>query len=138
MTDPAPRTLVTNAPPAVTIAPPAQGTVLAVGQPFTVAAAASDPDDSVQRVEFSYNGGIPMGTLSAPPYQLAAPSGVPAGTYTVTARAFDTRGLWTDAVPVTCTVTSGDGGAARAPGAGGAVACAASATRRSRPLRRSA
>ena len=108
VTDSAPRTLEINAPPAVTITSPAQGTVLAAGQPFTVAATASDPDDGVQRVEFSYNGGIPMGTpLYTPPYQLGAPSGVPAGTYTVTARAFDTRGLWTDSVPVTFTVTGG-------------------------------
>ncbi len=103
----APSTLVINAPPAVTITLPAQGTVLSAGQPFTVAAAASDPDDGVQRVEFSYNGGIPMGTLYAPPYQLGAPSGVPAGTYTISARVFDTRGAWVDATPVTFYVTGG-------------------------------
>ena len=41
VTDSSPRTLV--------ITSPAQGTVLAAGQPFTVTATASDPDDAVQR-----------------------------------------------------------------------------------------
>lgn len=91
-------------PTSIAITSPPNGTTYAVGQAITIVAAASDPD-GVNRVEFSYNGGVPAGTVTVPPYQLGLPGGAPAGTYTIVARMVDNLGNAVTSAPVTIYVT---------------------------------
>ena len=67
-----PITLTIAVPTSVVITSPANGGTYAVGQALTIAASASDPD-GVARVEFTYNGGNPLGTVATPPYQIVLP-----------------------------------------------------------------
>lgn len=57
----------------------------------SIEAVASDPDGSIDKVEFYYNGDNLLEALTAAPYVLQW-DGVADGTYTVTARAYDNAG----------------------------------------------
>jgi len=65
-------------------------------------ASASDSDGSISKVEF-YNGSTLIATLTASPYS-ATFTGVPVGTYTVTAKAYDNQGATTTSAPITASV----------------------------------
>ncbi|ALN58811.1 hypothetical protein GLE_3466 [Lysobacter enzymogenes] len=86
-----------NTPPAVQVTSPAQGQVFLVGDLALLQTSASDSDDGVQRVEFLISG-IKVWNMDAPPYQVHWTAS--AGTHSVIARAFDTRGAYTDSAPV--------------------------------------
>lgn len=95
---------VANKAPSVSITSPSSGTTLAGPATITLVAAASDSDGSVSKVEF-YNGSSLVATTTGSPYN-ATFTGVPNGTYTVTARAYDNLGASTTSAAVTVTVAT--------------------------------
>lgn len=76
--------------PSVVLTVPASGATYAAGASIVLAATATDPDGSVAKVEFYRNGSTLIGTVTAPPYQLNWPN-VAAGSYALTAKAYDSR-----------------------------------------------
>ena len=71
---------------------------------ISLAANASDPENQLARVEF-YSGITLIGTDTTAPYAFSW-SGVAAGSYTLTAKAFDAAGLQTTSTPVSIIVGS--------------------------------
>jgi hypothetical protein len=69
---------------------------------ITLTATASDPDGSVNRVQF-FNGTSLLGEDTSAPYSYLWKLGA-AGTYTVTARATDNSGAVTTSSPISVTV----------------------------------
>jgi hypothetical protein len=68
---------------------------------------ATDPENQLASVEF-FNGTTLLGTDTTAPYSFTW-SSVPAGTYSLTAKAHDTCGLHTTSAAVTITVTAAGG-----------------------------
>lgn len=93
-----------NLAPAVTISSPAPNSTFIAPAAMTVAASASDSDGRVARVDF-YAGSSSIGSATSDPFQIHW-GNVPAGTYTLTARATDDDGAATTSSPVTITVTA--------------------------------
>lgn len=85
-----PVTLVSNGLPSVSLTAPANNTVTSAPATFVLTASATDADGSISKVEF-YNGSTLIGTATTAPYSYSW-SGVPSGSYSVTARAYDNRG----------------------------------------------
>jgi len=81
--------VVANAPPAVTLTAPANNASFAAGASLTLTATASDSDGSITKVEF-YSGVTKLGEDASSPYSFTWPS-VPAGTYSITAKATDNQ-----------------------------------------------
>lgn len=92
----------TNQPPVVSITSPVNNTVYTVGSPVIITAAASDPEGSVDRVEF-YQGSVLLGAINTLPYQFTW-SNPPAGDYILTAKVFDTPGASATSAPVSISV----------------------------------
>ncbi|MDD3180673.1 MAG: Ig-like domain-containing protein [Opitutaceae bacterium] len=93
-----------NRPPTVAFTAPTDGAIYPAPASLTLLAVAIDPDGTVARVEF-YQDAAKLGECATFPYQLALGS-LAAGSYTFTARAFDSIGAWADSTPVAITVTS--------------------------------
>ena len=91
-----------NIRPTVTLTSPAAGSNFTAPAPVTLTAAASDPDGSIDFVQF-HAGTTLLGTVTSPPYTLQW-NALPAGTYTVTATAFDNRAESSTSSPVSFTV----------------------------------
>ena len=91
-----------NQPPSVSLTAPAAGAAFPAGADITLSASASDPDGSVARVEF-YSGSTLVGTDTSSPYSVVWQD-VPAGSYSLTARAFDNAGASATSSPVAVTV----------------------------------
>lgn len=99
-----------NQPPTVQVTFPANGAVYTVGQSTFIAADASDPDGTIQRVEFYAKGSafLPegdshfIGSDTTPPYQVPwiYPS---AQGYILTARAYDVHNRLVNSSPVNVT-----------------------------------
>src|SRR5262249_8882704 len=87
VTTSAPIPLVGNALPLAATTAPANGAVVAPPGSVALTAAASDTDGSIAKVEV-YRGTTLIATLTAAPYSYAD-SGVPAGTYSYTAKVYD-------------------------------------------------
>ncbi len=87
--------------PTVTMAAPANTT----NKNIALTATASDADGLVTWVEF-FNGNQYLGSDHTAPYTFSW-ANVPAGTYTLTARATDNKGAFQNSVPVTITIGSG-------------------------------
>lgn len=79
-----------NLPPNVQITSPTEGAAFTSPGAFTLTASASDPDGSVNSVQFFVNG-VSAGTSTGPSYS-AAISGLSPGTYALTAVASDNLG----------------------------------------------
>ena len=94
-----------NAPPAVSITSPADGATFSAPATINYAAAATDGDGTISKVEF-YQGTTLLGTDLSSPYTLAT-TYTAAGTYTVTAKATDNAGAMTTSSPITVTVNNG-------------------------------
>ncbi|MEI6560947.1 MAG: Ig-like domain-containing protein [Verrucomicrobiota bacterium] len=92
-----------NKPPTVSLTSPVGATQLKAPATITLSAAASDSDGTITKVEF-YNGSSLLATKTTSPYSVTF-TGVPVGTYTVTARAYDNAGASTTSAAVTVTVT---------------------------------
>ena len=82
-----------NLPPEVSITSPAGGTDFVAPATIAIRATASDPDGSITRVAF-YHDGIVISEDTTSPYE-AVWSGVPVGTYTLNAVAYDDQGAST-------------------------------------------
>lgn len=87
----APVTVVVANPPTVSLSSPATGTVFTAPAAITLTASAADTDGSVAKVEF-YAGTSLVGTATTAPYSVAW-TAVPAGSYTLIAKATDNVGL---------------------------------------------
>jgi Big-like domain-containing protein len=94
----------TNQPPSVTLTAPASASSFAEPATIALAATASDPDGAVSRVDFFHDGAL-VGSDTTSPYS-ASWTGVAAGTYTLTAVAYDGSGASTTSNAATITVTS--------------------------------
>jgi hypothetical protein len=92
-----------GAAPAVALTAPASGTQAAAPASLALEATASDPDGAVTRVEF-FEGTTKLGEDTSAPFAMTW-SGVPAGTYAVSARATDDSGRSASSAPSTVTVT---------------------------------
>lgn len=99
------QTAAVNQPPVVSIASPANGTAFTAPASIAITANASDPENQLTKVAF-YNGTTLLGTDTAAPYTFTWGS-VPAGTYSLTAVAYDAGGLTTRSAPVSVTVAAG-------------------------------
>ena len=82
----------------------APGAALIAPASVPLAATANDPDGQIARVEF-YSGATKIGEDSLSPFEFSWPA-VAAGTYVLTAKAFDNEGASTISAPVAITVRS--------------------------------
>ncbi|WP_433058279.1 glycoside hydrolase family 6 protein [Dactylosporangium sp. CS-033363] len=96
-----------NQAPSVSLTSPAAGASFTAPATVAIAANASDADGTIAKVEF-YNGSTLLGTDTSAPYAFSW-TGVAAGTYSVTAKAYDNAGLSTASTAVPVTVTAGGG-----------------------------
>jgi hypothetical protein len=92
-----------NQPPTVGITHPQTGTTFTRPVSITVQAVAEDPDGSVVKVDFYVNGSL-VGEDAAAPYTMVW-FDVPAGSYQITAAAWDDSGAVGYASPITVMVT---------------------------------
>ena len=83
---------------------PANGATFTAPATVTLTASASDPESRLARVEF-YRDGTLLGTDTSSPYSFTW-SQAPAGSYTLTARAFDSDGGQATSSAVTITVNA--------------------------------
>lgn len=95
-------TVNANVGPSVAITSPASGAQFVLPASIPVAAAASDPDGSIARVEFYYDYGL-IGSDSSNPYGFTWTLGF-SGTFTLTAKAFDNKGASITSAPVSITM----------------------------------
>ncbi len=100
----APISISIDSPPSVTITGPANGVSLPAPASVTVVAAAADTDGSVAKVEF-FNGANPIGLVTGSPYQVAL-NNLPAGIYSLTAKATDDQGATAVSTVVSIVVTN--------------------------------
>jgi hypothetical protein len=89
---------------AVALTSPANGATFTAPATITLSASASDPENRLARVEF-YRGSTLLGTDTSSPYSFTW-SSVPAGSYTLTARAFDSDSGQTTSSAITITVNT--------------------------------
>ena len=98
-------TATQNKPPTVAITTPSSSMTLTKGAPYTITATASDVDGTIDRVEIYYNGDNYLTTLTSSPYTVTGSTAdVPAGQYSITAKAYDNNGAITTSQPVVITV----------------------------------
>ena len=94
-------------PPMVGLTQPANGATFTAPATITFSASASDPDGSVTSVEF-HASGVLLGSDTSSPYSVTI-SGMPAGTYAVTALARDDSGRTATSSPVSITIQPAGG-----------------------------
>ena len=100
-------TVTGNSAPSVSITSPAAGAPFTAPAAVGIAASAADPDGGVTKVEF-FNGTEKLGEDTSAPYTYDW-TGVPVGTYSITARATDTAGAQTTSAVRTVTVSANTG-----------------------------
>ena len=91
-----------NKRPSVSVTAPANGASFTAPAGYSFSANASDPDGQVTKVEF-FRGSTLVGTDTGAPFSVND-AGVPAGTYSLTAKATDSGGAVTTSSPVSITV----------------------------------
>jgi hypothetical protein len=96
-------TVVGNALPVVALTSPTNGGSFNAPATIAIAATASDSDGSIARVEF-YNGATKLGEQTTAPYTYTW-TNVPAGTYSLTAVAFDNLGASATSAAVSVSVS---------------------------------
>ena len=92
-----------NARPIVSLTSPASGSTFIAAASIPLAAAASDSDGTIQKVDFFHSGTNLIGTASSPPYTFWWTPMVP-GLYAVTAVATDNQNATATSSPVNLTV----------------------------------
>jgi RHS repeat-associated protein len=97
-------TVTTNLAPTVNLTAPAAGASYVAPAAITLSATAADTDGTIAKVEF-FQGATLIGTATAAPYAVAW-SNVPAGSYSLTAKATDDRGSTTTSAARTITVNA--------------------------------
>jgi hypothetical protein len=97
---------VSIGPPSVSITAPANNASYAAPATIAISASATplDPGTSISKVEF-YRGGTLLGTDRFAPYAYTWP-GASAGSYVLTAKAYDNRGFVATSAPITVNVTA--------------------------------
>ena len=95
---------VVNNPPTVTLTAPANGATFIAPATISLTATAADSDGTISKVEF-YNGATLLGTSTAAPYTYSWGS-VSAGSYTLTAKAYDNLNAATTSTAVSVTVNA--------------------------------
>ena len=113
-----------NIPPIVALTAPVTGATYTAPATIGLTASASDGDGTVSKVEF-YNGATLLGTATAAPFGYTW-NGVAAGSYTLTAKAFDNLGASTTSTVAIVIVASAVPGTNVALAANGGVATASS------------
>ena len=88
--------------PTVSITSPASGATFTAPASIPITASASESGGSISKVEF-FNGATLLGTATSSPYTFTW-SSVPAGTYSLTAEAFDASGTTATSSAVSVTV----------------------------------
>lgn len=96
--------IIVNTAPTVTLTAPSSGAIYAAPATIPLQATASDSDGTVAKVEF-YNGATKLSTDTSSPYSFNWMN-VATGTYTLTAKATDNRGLTATSAGVTVGVVS--------------------------------
>lgn len=91
-----------NQPPVVVLTAPLNGATFVPPANLTLAASAGDADGEIKKVEF-FSGALKLGVSRIPPYTLLW-GNVPAGTYSLTARATDNQNAATTSAAATITV----------------------------------
>jgi hypothetical protein len=97
-------TVITNAPPTISLSSPANGASFVSPASVTVTAQADDADGAVARVDFMANG-TPIGSDTGAPFSIVWDVGE-ANTYSITATAIDDMGAAATSGARTITVTS--------------------------------
>lgn len=97
--------IVVNTPPTVTLTSPVAGQAFTAPATVTITASASDSDGNITKVEF-YLGTTLIGNASAAPYSMIWRD-VPAGSYSLSAKATDNRGTVAASAPLNVNVASG-------------------------------
>src|SRR5436309_2719468 len=92
-----------NAPPTVAITSPVNGAGFTAPATIAVSVSAADSDGFVSRVDF-YSGATLLASDASSPYEFSW-NNVPAGSYSLTARAIDNSGAGTTSSAVTVTVS---------------------------------
>jgi regulation of enolase protein 1 (concanavalin A-like superfamily) len=93
-----------NQPPSVTLTSPTSGATYTAPATISLAATASDPENRLTRVEF-YRGSTLLGSDTDAPFSFTW-SSVPAGSYSLTAKAIDADGGATTSAVVSITVNA--------------------------------
>ncbi len=93
-----------NLPPVITITGPGNSPIINAPGSFIINANASDSDGSITKVDF-YDGSTLLGTDSTAPHSLPL-TNVPAGSHTITAKAFDNAGATTVSSPLQISVNA--------------------------------
>ena len=93
-----------NTAPTITLTQPTAGGSYTAPAPVTFAANAADSDGTVTRVEFLANGTVVATALAAP--FTATWSDAPAGTFSITARAWDDRSATTSTSAIAITIAA--------------------------------
>jgi hypothetical protein len=101
---PAVKIIASNAPPVVSLVSPTNGTIFAWPVNLTLVAEASDSDGGIAKVSF-YANQSRLGAVTNPPYSLVW-SNVPAGRFTLVAKATDVAGQAVYSAPVKITVSN--------------------------------
>jgi len=91
--------------PVVSLTSPANNTTFSAGDNIEIDAAVTDSTGAVTNVEF-YQGTTKIGEDADAPYTFTW-ANVPAGTYSLTAKATDDHGLTASSIPVSITVSNG-------------------------------
>ena len=97
-------TAAANVPPTASLTAPAAGASFTAPASVSITATAADSDGTVSKVEF-YNGATLLGTSTAAPYSYTWTS-VAAGSYSLTAKAFDNSGTSTSSAARAITVST--------------------------------
>jgi hypothetical protein len=92
-----------NQRPTVSLTSPVNGARFAPGSDIALSATASDPDGTVSKVEFYRDGTTLLGTDSTNPYSIVW-TAVPAGIYSLSAKATDNKGATTTSATVSITI----------------------------------
>jgi hypothetical protein len=95
----------TNAAPTVALTSPAAGATYNAPGTIPLTATAADSDGTIAKVEY-YSNTTLVATSTASPFS-ASWANVPAGSYSITAKAYDNLGLATTSAPVGVTVLAG-------------------------------
>jgi hypothetical protein len=94
-----------NVAPSVTLSSPPNNSNFVAPATITLSATASDSDGTIAKVDFLRGGSTPIGTATSAPYTYTW-ANVPAGTYSLTARATDDKGATTTSTAVTAKVNN--------------------------------
>jgi hypothetical protein len=117
---------IVNAAPTIAISSPTSGAVFQLGQNVPLTATPADADSPIRKVEF-YRGTTLIATVTAVPYAAVA-SGLGAGSYQFTAKAYDDQNALGTSAPVTVIVNAPPTASITAPANNAVLAAPANVT----------